>query len=282
MSDIPQFESIAPLQTTADIWFVDIWGVMHNGVRPFDSAIAACLSFRDAGGHVVLVSNSPRPREGVITQLDHIGVDRQCYDEVITSGDVSRRLIAALPSPRIVHLGPDRDVAIFHGLTVTRVADEEADAIVCTGLIDDEAETVADYADRLRRLAQRDLPMICANPDLAVERGGRLIPCAGAVAQSYAELGGAVMYAGKPHQPIYDAAMEIAGRLRGEAVDRSRVLAIGDGAMTDIAGAARYGVRSVFIASGVHVRRGETVSEAARRLFPDAERAPIATMTALA
>lgn len=231
---------------------------------------------------MVLVSNSPRPRDGVLAQLTAIGVEPATYDDVITSGDVSRRLIAALPSREIRHIGPERDRVLFDGLDVTRVSAEAADAVVCTGLFDDEVETAEDYGGELAALQARDLVMICANPDLTVERDGRIIYCAGAIAAAYAELGGRVLTAGKPHRPIYESAMDIVARLRGAPVERSRVLAIGDGALTDIAGAASFGIRSVFVASGVNVRRGETVVDAALRLFPDASTAPVAVMTALA
>lgn len=282
MSEIPVLDSIGSLQASADVWFVDIWGVIHDGVRPFEAAITACTLFRRAGGTVVLVSNSPRPRAGVVAQLDAIGVHRGAYDDAITSGDVSRRLIAALPTQHIHHIGPARDVAIFDGLGSVLVGIEAADAIVCTGLVDDEMETADAYRAVLREACGRTIPMICANPDLTVERGGRIIPCAGSIAALYSELGGRVSYAGKPHAPIYDAAMQLAARLRGATVERSRVLAIGDGALTDIAGAAHYLIRAVFVASGVHVRRNETVSDAARRLFPATQMQPIAVMTHLA
>lgn len=282
MSVLPVLSTIASLSSTADVWFVDIWGVVHNGVKPYAPAVAACVNFRASGGTVVLVSNSPRPRDGVVAQLNAIGVDAAAYDDVITSGDVSRRLIGVLPSRKIRHIGPERDRALFDGLDVTRVAAEAADAVVCTGLFNDETETADDYGDELSALRARDLVMICANPDLTVERDGRIIYCAGAIAAAYAELGGRVLTAGKPHRPIYEAALEIVGRLRGAPVERSRVLAIGDGALTDIAGAIAFGIRSVFVASGVNVRRGEAVADAALRLFPDANTAPVAVMTALA
>lgn len=282
MPVVPFLSTIASLSGTADVWFVDIWGVIHNGVKPYAAAVAACVNFRASGGTVVLVSNSPRPRDGVLAQLTAIGVEPATYDDVITSGDVSRRLIAALPSREIRHIGPERDRVLFDGLDVTRVSAEAADAVVCTGLFDDEVETAEDYGGELAALQARDLVMICANPDLTVERDGRIIYCAGAIAAAYAELGGRVLTAGKPHRPIYESAMDIVARLRGKSVARSRVLAIGDGALTDIAGAASFGIRSVFVASGVNVRRGETVVDAALRLFPDASTAPVAVMTALA
>ena len=282
MSSIPVIPSIATLASSGDVWFLDIWGVIHNGVRPFDQAVAACRTFRDAGGHVVLVSNSPRPRGGVIKQLNSIGVDPAAYDEVITSGDVSRSLIANVATRPALHLGPARDLPLFDGLGITLVDADKAETIVCTGLYDDEHETPLDYADVLRRLHTRDVPMICANPDVKAERGGKIIYCAGAIAEAYEQIGGLVTYAGKPHAPIYFAAMEIAARLRGTPVTNDRVLAIGDGVATDIRGASQAGLRSVYVASGVNLAKGAELSHSLETLFAAEAVKPIAAMSALA
>lgn len=264
------------------MWLVDIWGVLHNGVRPFEPAGEACRTFRAHGGRVILVSNSPRPADGVARQLREVGVERKAYDAIITSGDVSRTLIAAYALQGVFHLGPDRDVAVFEGTGVHRVAAEDAVAIICTGLFDDERETPEDYRERMTAYARRKLAMICVNPDVTAERGGKLIYCAGALAELYGQLGGTVQYAGKPFAPIYDAAEEIAAELTGAAVSRARMLAIGDGAKTDILGAACAGIRSVFVASGVSVKHGEALGDAAHRLFPDARVRPVAVMKLLA
>jgi HAD superfamily hydrolase (TIGR01459 family) len=273
--------SIASLAPSADVWFLDIWGVLHNGHKPFAGAVDACLTFRKAGGHVLLVSNSPRPRVGVIKQLDEIGVDRGAYDDVITSGDVSRSLISAVTSAPILHIGPKRDQPLFDGLGVTFSDPAHAGVAVCSGLYDDETETAENYSVMLADLKTRNVPMICANPDIKAERAGKIIYCAGAIAQAYERVGGVVRYAGKPYAPIYAAAMEIAARLHGGALDKSRVLAIGDGVATDIRGASCAGIRSVFVASGVHVPRGVSVTDAAEKLFADEAVKPIALMTAL-
>lgn len=268
MTSIPVLTSIEPLSVEADLWFVDIWGVMHNGVRPYARAVAACEAFRDRGGSVLLVSNAPRPYESVIRQLDGVGVARGAYDSVLSSGDVSRSLIKTWAGRPMLHIGPERDLPIFEGLgSCPGARVEDAHVVVCTGLYDDETETPADYADQLTRLHARGVPMICANPDQRAERGGRLIFCAGAIASAYEALGGTVQYAGKPYLPIYNLALEAGIKLRGAEVPKDRVLAIGDGVATDILGAAQFGIRSVFVASGVHVRTGETMSDAASRLF---------------
>ena len=268
--------------SSADVWLVDIWGVLHNGIRPFQAAGEACRIFRTSGGRVILVSNSPRPAGGVARQLRDVGVEREAYDAIITSGDISRKLIAGYAGRGILHLGPDRDLAVFDGTGVRRVSSDDAVAIICTGLFDDERETPEDYRERLTAWAWRKLAMICVNPDVTAERGGKLIYCAGALAELYGQLGGAVEYAGKPFAPIYDAAELIAAELMGAPVARARMLAIGDGAKTDILGAARAGIRSVFVASGVSVKPGEALSHAAHRLFPDQLMRPIAAMKMLA
>lgn len=273
--------SIAPLAPEADVWFLDIWGVLHNGHKPFAGAVDACQTFRKGGGHVLLVSNSPRPRPGVIKQLDDIGVARDAYDDVITSGDVSRALIGDAASAPLLHIGPKRDVPLFDGLNAAFADAASAEVAVCSGLYDDETETPADYALLLEQLRARDVPMICANPDIKAERGGKLIYCAGAIADAYEHLGGRVQYAGKPYPPIYKSAMEIAARLTGGDVSKGRVLAVGDGVATDIRGAALAGIRSVFVASGVHVARGVSVTDAADALFANEPQKPIGLMTAL-
>ncbi len=280
--DIAECSSLAPLAATADAWFVNIWGVLHNGVRPYPDAVEACRRFREGGGTVILVSNSPRLRPGVIRQLDDIGVAADAYDDVVTSGDVTRRLIEPWRGRAVRHIGPERDALIFDGFGVRRAAADEADIAVCSGLFDDEAETPKDYERELATLRARELTMICANPDLKVERGGRVIYCAGAIAAAYEAIGGSVLTAGKPHAPIYEAAMAAVAAARGCAVEKSRVLAIGDGVATDIAGAAAFGLRSVFVASRIDMNSGEDLRQAARRLFGDWKTPPVCVMPALA
>lgn len=282
MPTIPSLSSIARLAEQTTVWFVDIWGVMHNGVQPFPQAVAACCKFREGGGKVVLVSNSPRRRDGVIRQLDQIGVHRGAYDDCVTSGDVSRHLIAALKGQTIYHIGPERDLAIFEGLGVHRGAAQDAAAIVCTGLFDDVHETPVSYAGPLQDFKTRHLPMICANPDKTVLRGGKLIYCAGAVAAAYEALGGDVHYAGKPYLPIYEAASACAARFLGATPDRSQILAIGDGIATDIRGASNAGLRSLFIAGGLHVAAHEDLSDAVEDLFQNEPAKPLGAMRELA
>jgi HAD superfamily hydrolase (TIGR01459 family) len=253
---IPLLGSIGELGKDYAAWLVDIWGVMHNGVRAFPAAVDATRRFREQGGVVVLLSNSPRPSEGLQRQLRSLGVVDQSYDATVSSGDLTRHELAKHKGARVFHLGPERDLPIFEGLDVTRVDARDAELIVCTGLFEDETETPEDYAGLLQELAARKLTMLCANPDHLVERGHRLVYCAGALAQLYAEDGGEVIYAGKPYAPIYELAAETIAERAGRSVSRSEILAIGDGIHTDMAGAADFGLDAVFVASGLHVGPG--------------------------
>ena len=285
---IPIIEQINELASHYSAWLVDIWGVMHNGRRAVPGAVEAARAFRKQGGIVVLLSNSPRPSPSVQEQLRHLGVPDQAYDATVTSGDLTRHELGKHEGATVYHLGPERDRPIFHGLPVKLGPPEEAALIVCSGLFDDETETPDDYVERLRALAARRLPMICANPDHLVERGDRLVYCAGALAAIYEREGGSVIYAGKPYAPIYLLALETIAKIVGHDVPRSEVLAIGDGVNTDIAGAAALGISSVFVASGLHVPAnsgGDAGTDAldARHLaelFAQAGR-PLAAMPAL-
>jgi len=280
---IPVLQSIAPLAATADAWISDVWGVFHDGLNPYPAAAEACVRFRAGGGTVVLVSNAPNPGTEVAAHLDSMGIPRAAYDAIVTSGDVTRVLISRFAGRTVFHLGPDRYLGTFDGLDVTRGPIASAAAIVCTGLFEDDHETPDDYRDMLADIRARNLPMICANPDIVVERGDRLVYCAGALAESYAALGGEVQYAGKPHPPIYARARELIAQARGAAVETARILAIGDGIKTDIAGAAAAGLRAVFIASALHVEGADTLDEATLgRLFAGHPAPPIAAMTGLA
>jgi HAD superfamily hydrolase (TIGR01450 family) len=176
----------------------------------------------------------------------------------VTSGDATRGLIEAWAGKPLLHIGPERDQGLFDGLGVKLATAEEAQAIVCSGFYDDTRETPADYAGLFERLAARRLPMICANPDLVVERGDKLVYCAGALAAIYAEKGGEVVYAGKPYLPIYERTLAAIDRIKGSHVPKERILAIGDGVDTDLLGAHRAGLRSVFIASAVHLPMAST------------------------
>lgn len=247
-----RIESFRDIGGLYDVAFCDVWGVLHNGVTAYKEASIALEAARDEGLAVVLITNSPRVALKVVEQLRAIGVPDSVYDRIITSGDVTRKLIAEGPK-KVFLLGPERDIGILEGLDVQRVDAGEAESIVCTGFFDDETETPDDYTEMLTAWAARHVPLICANPDLVVERGHRMIPCAGAMAAYYERLGGQTRIAGKPHQPIYDAAIAAAREVKSE-FPLSRVVAIGDGMPTDVRGALDYGLDLLYISHGIHAR----------------------------
>jgi len=280
---IPVIDFLHPVGCNYAVWLVDIWGVMHNGVRAFPSAVETTRRFREQGGIVVLLSNSPRPSPPLQHQLKSLGVVDQSYDATISSGDLTRHELAKHAGARVFHLGPERDLPIFAGIDVARVDAKEAELIVCTGLFDDETERPEHYERMLKEFAGRKLTMICANPDHLVERGHRLVYCAGALALLYEEDGGEVIYAGKPYRPIYELAEETIAGLAGRKIARSEILAIGDGIRTDMQGAADFGLDSVFVASGLHVGPGgEGLDELHLAELFDGRRPPRAAMPALA
>ena len=229
----------------------DVWGVLHNGQSVYRRAEQALIRHRQQGGQVVLLTNSPRPNQGVLAQLDELQVNREAFDDIVTSGDVTRTLIAEATGP-VFHLGPERDIPLFNGLDKEMTDAYKCQAVVCTGLFEDEQETPQNYTNMLQQLAARDIPFICANPDIVVERGSRMIYCAGALAQLYSEMGGKTLVAGKPHAPIYKLAMERLHHLNGTASDQNHVIAVGDGMPTDVAGALANGFDLLYISAGIH------------------------------
>ncbi len=244
-------ERLDDLTDGYDAIFCDVWGVLHNGEVAFAPAVEALKRARAKGITVILVTNAPRPFGSVIAQMTLLGVPEDAYDRVFTSGDVTRDLIIEGPR-KVFHIGSERELAIYEGLDVELVEEFEASGVVCTGLYDDETETPENYVELLQRLRSRNLPFICANPDIMVERGPRLIWCAGALARDYGQLGGRTLIAGKPHRPIYEAAAKAVEEIRGAPVEKSRILGVGDGVLTDVKGAADYGLDVLYISGGVH------------------------------
>lgn len=243
---------LSALAERYDLLLCDIWGVVHNGREAFPAACDALERFRDRGGEVVLISNSPRPRAGVVAQLDGLGVPRKAISQVVTSGDATRKLLSARAPGPAWKIGPDRDDPLYEGLGLEFSELEEAAFIACTGPFDDEVETPEDYRERFCFAIERGLPMICANPDIVVQRGEKLIYCGGALAELYEALDGTVAMAGKPHAAIYDLALAEAAGLTGRTIDRRRVLCIGDGPRTDLRGANAQGLDALFVAAGIH------------------------------
>lgn len=229
----------------------DVWGVIHNGVTPHDSAVDALVRYREQGGHVVLITNAPRPHQPIIAQLDEIGVPREAYDDIVTSGDATRTLLAGFEGRTVHRVGPAYDDVLFEGLGVTLGSVEDASVIAVTDLDTDE-DTPEDYTERMQHWLARKLPLICANPDKVVEEGDRIIYCGGALADAYEDLGGRVMMAGKPFNPIYEQARTLLEKAVGRRVAHERVLAIGDSVRTDAVGAAQYGIPLLFMTGSIH------------------------------
>jgi HAD superfamily hydrolase (TIGR01459 family) len=246
---IPHFSELAP---NYDVLLCDVWGVVHNGLAAFPAACDALMRARARGAVVVFITNAPRPHESVGRQLDRLHVPRETYDAMVSSGDVTRAVITSRPRQSLLHIGPERDHSVFAELDVKFETLERADYVVCTGLDDDEAETPEDYRGRLQTMLDRKLFMVCGNPDVVVERGDKLVYCAGAIADLYQTMGGEVLYAGKPYRPIYEMALDLAKQAAGRDVAPRRVLAVGDSVRTDLKGARTMGVDFLFITSGIH------------------------------
>jgi HAD superfamily hydrolase (TIGR01459 family) len=235
-----------------DALLCDVWGVIHNGRESFPEPCAALARYRAERGPVILISNSPRPHGPVIDQLDSLGVPRSAWTEIVTSGDATRLLLAERAPGPAWKIGPDRDDALYEGLGVEFSDLEAARFISVTGPYDDENDQPTDYRDRFIACVERDLTMLCANPDIVVQRGDKLIYCGGALAQLYESLGGKVLMAGKPYPIIYELSLAKAAEALGHPVDPARVLCIGDGLPTDIRGANARGLDVLFVASGIH------------------------------
>lgn len=235
-----------------DVLLCDIWGVVHDGNVAIPESCHALTRFRDHGGTVVLVSNAPVPPDAVARILDDKRVPRTAWDRIVSSGGLAVDHLTSNGYRRIHRIGPaDRDAAFFAALPPDAPL-AEADAIACSGPFDDRKETGETYRERLRAPARRGLPLVCANPDLVVHVGHDLLPCAGALGIVYEDLGGTVIWTGKPHPIAYATALKHAADVRGRDTPKARVLAIGDAIRTDLAAARGAGVDAVFVANGIH------------------------------
>ncbi|MFN3889327.1 MAG: TIGR01459 family HAD-type hydrolase [Beijerinckiaceae bacterium] len=307
MSSSPQFEpgagpvpvlgGLSEIADHYDVVLSDIWGVVHNGREHFPDSCAALRRFREKGGVVVLVTNAPRPFPPILEQLKMLGAPRDCFDEVVTSGDVTLNFVAAHGMKPVHHIGPPRDLTFFEimeaqiGHRPPSVGLDEAEYVLCTGLFDDD-HSPDHYMPALEKMRARGMELICANPDLVVHVGDKMLWCAGAIAERYAELGGKVLQAGKPFAPIYDRALELANARRGAPVDVSRVVAIGDAIRTDVKGACDRGLDAVFVTSGIHRDElhpnakpgspGAMDVAAMRRMVSEADVHPVAAISSLA
>jgi HAD superfamily hydrolase (TIGR01459 family) len=279
---IPHFSTLAP---GYDVLLCDVWGVVHNGLVAFPPSCDALMRARARGAAVVFITNAPRSSVAVARQIEKLQVPRECYDAIVSSGDITRSVIEARPGQSFFHLGPERDRSIFTGLNARFAALESADYVVCSGLEDDDVDKPEDYRGRLETMLARKLFMVCGNPDVVVERGDKLVYCAGAIADLYATMGGEVLYAGKPYRPIYDMALAKAEAVAGRKAPLKRVLAIGDSVRTDLKVALNVGVDFLFVTSGIHAEelggRVRPDSAALKATFAAAGEMPKAVMRQL-
>ncbi|MDO9297029.1 TIGR01459 family HAD-type hydrolase [Bradyrhizobium sp.] len=254
-------ERLRDLVPGVEVVLSDIWGVVHNGLVAFPEACEALHTFRAQGGTVILITNAPRPADSVQRQLRKLGVADETYDAIVSSGDLTRHFVADHAAKKMFWLGPERDNSIYRGLDPMLAPLEDADYIVCTGLFDDETESAEDYRGMMLKARERQLTLVCANPDIVVERGDRLIYCAGAIAELYRELGGEVIFYGKPHRPIYERAMALAAERQSHPIQLNRVLAIGDSVRTDLTGAHAFGIDCLFLTRGIHSEEFEGIDQ---------------------
>lgn len=293
---VPLLRGLGEIADQYDVVLSDIWGVVHNGREHFPLACDALRRFRERGGTVVLVTNAPRPFPPILEQLAMLGAPRDCFDEVVTSGDVTLQLVAAHGQKPVHHIGPPRDDTFFDimhdqlGMRPPSVGLDEAEYVLCTGLFDDD-HSPDHYVEALAKMRARDMELICANPDLIVHVGDKMQWCAGALAQRYEEAGGRVLQAGKPFAPIYDRAIELAQARRTAPINPGRVLAIGDAIRTDVKGAMDQGFDAVFVTSGIHRddlhpqarpgAPGDLDLPAMGRMLAEAQVRPVAAIPAL-
>ena len=230
--------------------FCDVWGVVHNGERVHQSAVEALTKFREQGGAVILVTNAPRPSNEIIDEILTMGVPESAFDALVSSGEVTRNLIAQYEGQSVYRLGPQSDDGLFKGIDVKLGSIDQAKAIICSDL--EYGKTPKDYAQDVLDWKACGLPFICANPDKLVEVGDQLIYCGGALDDVYQDAGGEVIMAGKPFKPIYDRASQLALDTRNIAIEDQKIVAIGDSARTDATGAAKINAGFFFISGSIH------------------------------
>lgn len=259
MTDL--IDSLASISGRYDAVFCDLWGCLHNGKTAFPAAVEALRAFKAKGGTVLLLTNSPRPKSSVMAQLDGLAVPRDCWHDIVSSGDAAQyALFSGAVGHRVHHIGAPKDLSFFTDVApdlaplaaanpITRVPLAEAEGVVCTGLLDDTTETPEDYRATLLAMKANGLKMLCANPDLIVDLGDRRLYCAGAIAAAYEEMGGEALYFGKPHPPIYDLARRRLGLLTSNP--DPQILCIGDGVNTDVQGGQAEGLDTLFVTGGI-------------------------------
>ena len=255
-------QRLSDVSDAYDAILCDLWGCYHNGIEPFPPAVRACSEFRRRGGRVILLTNAPRPGGSVQHFLDGMGAPRESYDAIVSSGGACQAAIAEGRFGRRIHyVGPDRDLHVIEDIGLCPAPLDEADAVLVAGFRDDRNEHPDDYAPEMAEWRRRGLPVLCANPDLVVDRGEERLWCAGSIAKAYGEAGGEVVYFGKPHAPIYEHCFAVLEQMAGGPVPRERIIAAGDGIGTDVAGGRAMGLDTIFVTGGL----------AAAELGPDPE-----------
>ncbi len=267
---VPLADGIAAHAENYDGFILDLWGVLHDGERAYPAATDCLAALKRLGKKLLILSNAPRRAEAIVARNEELGITRDLYDVIHSSGEETWIHLKDRPDAwyrslgsRVFHLGPSRDNGIREGLDLSFVDDlADADVILNTGASAPE-EQVEDFEPLLQAALDRRLPMICANPDLVVMRGSRLEICAGAIAARYQDLGGQVRYHGKPHADVYQRSFRLLG-----LADKARVAAVGDSLRTDVAGAAAAGIDAIFVTGGIHVEELDPLGNGR----PDAER----------
>lgn len=252
--DPQKLKGISEISDKFDVYFIDLWGVIHNGVQCYPEALKVLEKLKEQNKKIVLISNAPRPAAVVKVFLETIGLKSSCYDFLVTSGDITREYISLNSSKKnFYHLGPTRDIDLFKDLNVALTSKEECDEIICTGLVSDEEEKLQDYKILLDFFLNKKIPLICANPDEVVARGEKIVFCAGALANQYKQEGGVVRYFGKPYSEIYSFALKKI-RAHKDFKDKKEIntLVIGDNIKTDIKGANLSNLDSVLILNGIY------------------------------
>lgn len=243
---------LAGLASRYDTILCDVWGVIHNGRASFPEACEALVKFRAQGGQVSLITNAPVPNAQVIRLFEPLGVPMTAFDTCVSSGDATRAELAARPDMTVWRMGGDEgwehDRFLYEGLGHTFIDDDRADLLLCIGLRDQVNDQPEDYRPELARAVAKGIPMLCANPDKQVRVGGKLYWCAGALADIYEDLGGQVIYPGKPYAPIYQLAVQTLSRLKAKP---ERILCIGDSPATDVRGARLQGYDSLYVGTGL-------------------------------
>ena len=252
--DPQKLKGISEISDKFDVYFIDLWGVIHNGVQCYPEALKVLEKLKEQNKKIVLISNAPRPAAVVKVFLETIGLKSTCYDFLVTSGDITREYISLNSSKKnFYHLGPTRDIDLFKDLNVSLTSKEECEEIICTGLVSDEEEKLQDYKTLLDFFLNKKIPLICANPDEVVARGEKIVFCAGALANQYKQEGGVVRYFGKPYSEIYSFALKKI-RAHKDFKDKKEIntLVIGDNIKTDIKGANLSNLDSVLILNGIY------------------------------